>query len=226
MSFQLRSTFRITQTPKTPSTTPSSTSKMVSSINYPSTLNSLTPASTTNDTSSSTPTSSKNRYSSSCCSSYSSPNSLTPATTLDKTTPSSSSNPFLSPSNPFSTPPPSPPPPPIPRPLRPEEARIAMRYTAELLEISQDIFEIQQEQEDEENLHEANMAWLQDIGADGDKVERECRRHEEEVAGLLGMMRLAEGHVREVVKSRERRVRRWRERERRKGKEGVGISEG
>lgn len=55
------------------------------------------------------------------------------------------------------------------------------------------------------------MTWLRQIGADEDKVQGERGRHEGEVRGLVGLVRLAERHVREVVRARERRVRRLRE---------------
>lgn len=69
---------------------------------------------------------------------------------------------------------------------------------------------MQQEQEDEEALHEANMTWLSGIGADGGKMDLECRRHEGEVGELLMLLRLYEVHLEEVVRARGRKLGRVR----------------
>lgn len=83
-------------------------------------------------------------------------------------------------------------------------------------EIAEDIVEAQQDQEDEEVLYEANLTWLQQMAADEDKFDAEYLRHEQEVARLLGLLRLFEKHLDEVLKARGRKLEKleWEKRER------------
>ena len=99
------------------------------------------------------------------------------------------------------------------------EDRIHEKYSGEMHEIAEDIIEAQQDQEDEERLHEATLTWLGQVAADEDKFNAEFSRHEQEVAQLLGLLRLFERHLDEVLKAKRKEL----ERLERKKKETGGL---
>ena len=84
-------------------------------------------------------------------------------------------------------------------------------------EIAEDIIEAQQDQEDEELLHEANLTWLGQVAAGEDKFSAEFFRHEQEVARLLGLLRLFEQHLDEVLKAKRSKLERLEKEKRKRG---------
>ena len=97
------------------------------------------------------------------------------------------------------------------------EDRIHEKYSGEMHEIAEDIIEAQQEQEDEEMLHEATLAWLGQVAADEDKFNAEYIRHEQEVAGLLGLLRLFEQHLDEVLTAKRRSLEKLEKEKKKRG---------